>query len=64
LLALIGVGRWESLYDEDDAIYEGGMKTSGQLRRDDFRLAAFDAGRCLEIAFGVKRKWKKRKDGG
>jgi hypothetical protein len=40
------------------------MKTSRQFLRDTFRFAAFDAGCGLQMALGVKGKWKKRKDGG
>jgi hypothetical protein len=40
------------------------MKPSGQLLRDNFRFATFDAGCRLQMAPGVKREWKKRNDGG
>jgi hypothetical protein len=40
------------------------MKTSVQLLAQNFRLAAFDARRRFQIAFGVKREWKKGNDGG
>jgi hypothetical protein len=39
-------------------------ENGGQLLRDSFRFAAFDAGCRLQMALGVKRKWKKRNDGG
>ncbi len=44
------------------AIDKWGMKPSGQLSRDNFRFAAFDAGCSLQMALGVKRKWKKCKN--
>src|SRR5581483_1534809 len=54
LLSLVGVGRRQALNDEHDAVNKGGMKTGAQLLPDGFRLAAFDAGGRLQMAFGVK----------
>ena len=64
MLALVRIRRRESLNHQDHAVNEGRMKTTGQLLRDTFRFATFDAGCSLQMALGVKRKWKKRKHGG
>src|SRR6201997_4285244 len=40
------------------------MKARGQLLRHFSRLATFDASCGLQMALGVKGKWKKRQDGG
>ncbi len=64
LLALVRVCWWQPLNHQDHAVDEWRTKTSRQLLRDNFRFAAFDAGRGLQMALGVKRKWKKSKDGG
>jgi hypothetical protein len=39
------------------------MKTIGQFLLYRFSLAAFDAGRSLQVALGVKRERKKCNDG-
>ena len=64
LLALVRIGWRKALNDEDDAVDEGGMKTSGKFLRDSFGLAAFDAGGGLEMALGVEGEGKKRESGG
>ena len=64
MLALLRIRGWESLNHQDHAVHEWRTKTTGQLLRDNFRFATFDAGCSLQMALGVKRKWKKRKDRG
>jgi len=49
---------------QDYAVNEWRTKASGQLLRDTFRFATFDARCSLQMALGVKGKWKERKDGG
>src|SRR6516164_5802276 len=39
------------------------MKAGGQLLRDSSRFAAFDPRGRFQMTFGVKGKWKERKDG-
>src|SRR5271165_4059165 len=64
LLALLRIGRGESLNHQDHAVNEWRTKTTGQLLRDTSRFAAFDARCSLQMVLGVKGKWKERKDGG
>ena len=64
LLALLRIRGWEALDYQDHAINEWRTKTTGQLLPDAFCFAAFDTGRSLQMALGVKRKGKKRNDGG
>jgi hypothetical protein len=63
LLALFRVRQWESLNHQDHAVNEWRTKTTSQFLRNRFRFATFDAGCGLQMALGVKGKWKKRKDG-
>ena len=46
----------------DYAIHEWRTKTTYQLLLDGFRFATLDTGRRLQVALGVKRKWKKCQD--
>jgi hypothetical protein len=52
------------LDNQDHAIDEWRTKASGQLLRDNLRLATFDAGCRLQMVRGVKRKRQQRKDSG
>jgi hypothetical protein len=64
LLTLFGVRGWESLDHQDHAVNERRTKTSVQLLPDSFGFAAFDTGRRLQVALGVKREREKRDGGG
>src|SRR5271170_1060329 len=64
LLAFLRISGWESLDHQDYAVNEWRTKASGQLLPDTLGFAAFDTGRRLQMALGVKREWKKRKGGG
>src|SRR5271163_3543411 len=64
LLALVRIGRWESLNHQDHAVDEWRTKTARQLLCDNFRLATFHPGCSLQMALGAKRKRKEHEDGG
>ena len=64
LLAFLRIDKGKSLNHQDHAVHEWRTKASGQLLRDLSRFATFDACCSLQMALGVKGKWKKGKDGG
>jgi len=64
LRAGVGIGGWKTLNDQNHAVNEWRMETSGQLLRDSLCFAAFDTGCRLQMALGVKRIGKEREDSG
>ncbi len=54
LPAWLGIRRRQSLNHQHNLVNKWRMKTAAQLLPDSFRLAPFDAGCRLKMAFGVK----------